>query len=161
MIVLHPTKNQIEIAKNLYSFVELNGSITKGQSNIYGALGEVVVYDFFKGKGFDVSNNSTYDYDLIINNHKVDVKTKRTNVIPKDDYLCSISAFNTRQKCDFYFFLRINENMQDCYLLGYKSKFDFYQEAIFNKKGDKDVNGWDFKDDCFNLAISKLNKFNN
>lgn len=153
------SKEQIERAKKLYPFKELKGSITKGKNNIYGALGEVIIYDLYKKNGLNVDFNSTYDYDLIIENYKVDVKTKRTTVIPKSNYLCSISAFNTRQKCDFYFFLRINENLKDCYLLGYKKKIDFFNEATFNKKGSIDVNGWPFKDDCYNLKIEMLNEF--
>jgi len=130
MNVTKISKQQIERAKKLYPFKELKGSITKGKGNMFGALGEIVVCDLFKSRGLDVDFNSTYDYDLIINGNKVDVKTKRTTVVPKDYYLCSISSFNTRQKCDYYFFLRINENMEDCYLLGWKSKEDFFHEAI-------------------------------
>jgi len=159
MKIIKITKEQIERAKNLYPFNKLKGSITKGKSNIYGALGEIIIYDINKKKGLNVYFNSTYDYDLIIENYKVDVKTKRTTVIPKPYYLCSISSFNTRQKCDFYFFLRINENLKDCYLLGYKKKIDFFNESIFNKKGSLDVNGWAFKDDCHNLKIEMLNEF--
>jgi len=146
MIKLQISKQQIERASKLYSFKELKGSITKGKSNIYGALGEIIIYDKYKKDGFNVDNNSTYDYDLIIDNYKIDVKTKRTTVTPKSDYLCSISSFNTKQKCDIYFFVRINENMKDCYLLGYKSKIDFFNKSTFNKKGSLDVNGWVFKD---------------
>ena len=153
------SEEQIERAKQLYPFNELKGSIAKGESNIYGALGEVIIYDLSKKNGLDVDFTSTYDYDLIIENYKVDVKTKRTTVIPKPNYLCSISSFNTGQKCDFYFFLRINENLKDCYLLGYKKKIDFFKEATFNQKGSLDVNGWPFKDDCYNLKIEMLNEF--
>lgn len=152
-------KEQIERAKKLYEFGRLKGSITKGKSNIYGALGEIAVFDYFKSKKLRLDFNSTYDYDLIINGYKVDVKTKRTTVVPKDHYLCSVAAFNTKQKCDFYFFVRINENMKDCYMLGYKKKKDFFKESIFKKKGSLDVNGWSFKDDCYNLEVSKLKKF--
>ena len=159
MIKLQISKQQIERASKLYPFKQLKGSITKGKSNIYGALGEIIIYDKYKKDGFNVDDNSTYDYDLIIDNYKIDVKTKRTTVTPKSNYLCSISSFNTRQKCDIYFFIRINENMKECYLLGYKSKIDFFNKATFNKKGSLDVNGWVFKDDCYNLKISMLNKF--
>lgn len=159
MKIIKITKEQIERAKKLYPFKNLKGSITKGKSNIYGALGEIIVFDEYSKDGFNIDFNSTYDYDLIINNYKIDVKTKRTTVLPKNNYLCSISSFNTKQKCDIYFFLRINENLKECYLLGYKSKIDFFKEATFNKKGSLDVNGWVFKDDCYNLKINMLNKF--
>jgi len=160
MKIIKIKEEQIKRAKKLYPFNELKGSITKGRSNIYGALGEIIIYDLSKKKGFNVNFKSNYDYDLIIEGYKVDVKTKRTTVIPKPEYLCSISSFNTKQKCDIYFFLRINENLNYCYLLGYKRKKDFFNEAIFNKKGSLDVNGWIFKDDCYNLKIQMLKEFN-
>lgn len=153
------TADQIDRAQELYAFTKLKGSITEGMSNIYGALGEVIVYDLFTERGFTVDFRSTYDYDLIIKGHRVDVKTKRTTVVPCDTYLCSIPAYNTRQNCDLYFFLRVHESMQECYLLGYIRKDDFFRMAAFNQEGSADVNGWTFKADCYNLEISKLTKF--
>ena len=95
MKIIKISLEQIERAKKLYLFTELKGSITKGKSNIYGAIGEIIIYDIYKNNGLNVDFNSTYDYDLIIENYKVDVKTKRTTVVPMPNYLCSISAFNT------------------------------------------------------------------
>jgi hypothetical protein len=157
VIVTEISKEQVERAKNLYSFKELKGSITKGENNIYGALGEIIIYDLCIKNGLTVDFTSTYDYDLIIDNYKIDVKTKRTTVTPKPYYLCSISSFNIKQKCDYYFFLRVNENLEQCYILGWKRKTDFFKEAEFNKKGSLDINGWAFKDDCYNLKIELLN----
>jgi hypothetical protein len=158
MIVLKITKDQIEEAKKLYTFDALNGSIMGGSSNIFGAIGEVVVADYFRSKGRNVDFNSTYDYDLKIDNMKVDVKTKRTTAVPESHFNCSIPSFNTRQKCDYYFFCRVHESLEYCYLLGYKSKESFFSEATFNKKGEPDGK-WKFKSDCYNLEIKKLNKF--
>jgi hypothetical protein len=47
MIRLKISKDQVSRAKELYPFGHLKGSITKGKSNIYGSLGEVVVHDYF------------------------------------------------------------------------------------------------------------------
>jgi hypothetical protein len=118
------TLNQIKEAEKLYNFGSLNGSITKGDGNIFGALGEVAVYYYFKDWGV-VDFTSTYDYDTIINGHKIDVKTKRCNYKPKDNYLCSISNFNTRQKCDYYFFCRVMTDYSKVFMLGYISKERF------------------------------------
>ena len=159
MKILDISSSQIERAKQLYPFSKLRGSISSGKSNIYGAIGEIIVHDFFTNNGYDVNFYSTYNYDLIIKDFKIDVKTKKTTVIPKDDYLCSISSFNTTQNCDYYFFVRVNQNMEQAYLLGYMSKKKFFQKAFFKKKNSIDVNGWTFKDDCYNIKISKLNKF--
>ena len=159
MIILDIKQKQIDEAQNLYKFKNLKGSITNGQSNIYGALGEVIVYDYFKDKKYNIIKQNTYDYDLIINGYKVDVKTKKTSVTPLSHYLCSISDFNTKQKCDYYFFLRVKIDFTKSYLLGYISKKDFYQYSFFKYKGDIDINGFIFKDNCYNIEIEKLNNF--
>ncbi len=158
MIEISIDDEQIERAKILYPFDSLNNSITKGKSNIFGALGEVVVYDYFKDKK-TIDFTSTYDYDMVIGKHKVDIKTKKTTVVPKDYYLCSISASNIHQKCDFYFFVRVKEDFKTAYLLGYIDKNIFFEKATFKKKGELDINNFVFKDDCYNLEISELNEF--
>jgi hypothetical protein len=53
----------------------LNGSVTKGKSKIYGAMGEIVAKDYFLSKGLSVDDNATYDYDMIVNGYKIDIKT--------------------------------------------------------------------------------------
>jgi hypothetical protein len=158
MIEIYISDSQISRAEKLYNFNELNGSITKGKSNIYGAIGEIIVYDYFLDY-LSIIQCNTFDYDFIINDFKVDVKTKRTTVKPKDNYLCSISSFNIKQKCDYYFFIRVLESFKIGYMLGFISKDEFYKKAVFNKVGEKDNNYFKFKDDCYNIEISQLNKF--
>lgn len=160
MKVLDVSYNQIISAKKLYKFKELNNSITAGKSNIYGALGEVCVRDYFSKKsGYAVDHTATYDYDMIINGSKIDVKTKKTKVLPESHYLCSIAAYNTNQECDFYFFVRISESLNKCYLLGYMNKEEFFSQSVFKRKGDMDINGWRFKADCYNMEIGNINRF--
>lgn len=48
MEIIEISEDQIDRAKKLYQFNELKGSITKGKSNIYGALGEIIIYDLNK-----------------------------------------------------------------------------------------------------------------
>lgn len=158
MVTLPITSEQYERAKILYEFKALHGSIKEGASNIYGALGEIVTQDFFKQTHI-VSYHGTYNYDLIISGYRIEVKTKRTTVLPKPNYFASISCHNTRQQCHFYFFLRVLENFTKGYLLGYISPHNFYNKAIYKNKGDIDTNGFVFKDNCYNLPISDLNKF--
>lgn len=158
MIILTPSESQIAEARTLYEFGSLNNSITSGKSNIYGALGEILVRDFF-GNAVN-STEATYDYDMIINGRTVDVKTKRTTVIPKPHYFYSIAAYNTRQKCEHYIFCRIFEDFSKGFLLGYRQKEYFFRNSIFKRKGEMDTNGFKFKSDCYNLPIGKLNKFN-
>lgn len=159
MITVDITNEIIERAKDLYPFDNLKGSITRGEGNIYGAIGEILIWDHFTALGYDVQYHGSYDYDIVINGSTVDVKTKHTTVKPQMDYLCSISAFNTSQNCDYYFFVRVMKDMSKGYLLGYLLKKDFYEVADFNKKGTEDINGWLFKDDCYNVEVRYLNKF--
>lgn len=157
-IELTITPAQIEEAKQLYEFEQLNDSITKGKGNLFGAVGEVVVKDYFP----HAQIVGDYDFDIMIKGFKVDVKTKRANYPPQPDELCSVAAANIRQKCDYYFFVRVLENLKTAYLLGYLSKQDFYTKAAFNLKGETDKtsrHGWKFKADCFNIAIKDLHRF--
>lgn len=158
MIIVKISDVQISRAKILYEFGELKNSISKGESNIFGALGEIIVHDYFKDNGREVDHSPTFDYDMTISGKRIEVKTKRTTVTPKDYYLCSVTDFNTTQGCDYYLFVRIQENKEEGYILGYIDRDEFYQIALFNKSGDKDINGWKFKADCYNIKIEMLNK---
>ena len=89
MIEIKITDNQLKRAEAHYGELKdkiLNGSITKGQGNIYGALGEIIVHDLYQ-KVYDVKFENNYDYDLVIDGDRVDVKTKRTTVKPNSNYI--------------------------------------------------------------------------
>ena len=132
---------------------QLKNSITKGQGNIHGFLGEIIVSKFL---GVEISN--TYDYDMVFNNTKIDVKTKRVTTPPKDYYECSVADLNTKQKCDVYVFTRILKDMTTGWILGYLNKEDYFKKSTFLKKGEIDPsNNWKVSTDCYNLSINKLN----
>ena len=161
MITVNITKKQIEKAEELYDFYNLKGSFTKGTRQIYGALGEVICYDNLKAH-HTISIENTYDYDLIVDNLTVDVKSKNTTVYPKPHYFCSISSFNPNQKCDYYFFTRIMKDFSKGFLLGYIKKEEFFKSAVFYKKCDKDPTsniGFTFKDSGYHVPILNLKKF--
>jgi hypothetical protein len=135
----------------------LQNSITKGQGNVHGFLGEIITSKFLKSK---LSN--TYDYDIIYNNIKIDVKTKRVTTPPRDYYECSVASLNTKQLCDIYVFTRVLKDMTKGWLLGYINKKDYFDKAVLLKKGDIDPsNNWKVKTDCYNLPINKLNNIEN
>jgi hypothetical protein len=151
--------DQLKRARSLYDFGALKGSITGGKSNIYGALGEVVVHDFFTGTGRDVIHDSTPDYDMKISGKRFDIKTKRTTVPPSQGYNCSIAAYNVTQECDYYLFVRVHESLKEAWILGYIDKGEFYKKAKFYREGDADPKfpSWNFTADCYNLEVRKLN----
>ena len=137
------------------SMGEINNSITKGGGNIAGFLGEEIANKIIKG---DINN--TYDYDIIKNGVTYDVKTKRCTSEPKEYYECSVAAFNTRQKCDHYVFVRV-ENVKGkwgrAWILGSYEKDKYFKDARFLKKGQIDGNNnFRVKADCYNIAIKDL-----
>jgi len=157
MIKLIPTKQQIKEAKKLFDFGKLNNSVTKGKGNLAGALGEILVRDYYNGK-----QENTFDYDLILNNKKVDVKTKRFSNMqtPNDKWSATLFGFNINQKCDWYCFVGVSNDYKTSYIYGFKQKDNFYKEASFGKKGEVDPNGsgnnWTFRYDTYYLSIKNL-----
>jgi hypothetical protein len=157
MVEIIITEEQRKRARELYDFEELNNSITKGWSNKFGAIGEVITADYFKQQGRSIDTNSTYHYDLIVDGYKIDVKSKQTNVKPQPHYLATVANYNTTQQCDFYLFARVLKDLSKGWILGYIKPVKFYELSSFVNKGDLDVNGWEFKADCYNLQIKELN----
>lgn len=157
MIEVIPTKQQIALAqKKADAMGVLNNSITNGKGNVYGFLGEILVNKYIDGK-----SKNTFDYDIIKDKIKIDVKTKTCTSPPQPHYYCSVAAFNIRQKCDVYVFVRIMEDFSKAWILGLCSKDYFYKHAQLNKKGTIDESSqfqWRFKADCYNLPIDKLKK---
>ena len=137
----------------------IKNSIMKGDGNIAGFLGEEVANVVIGG-----TINNTYDYDLVAQDGtKYDVKTKRCTSPPKPYYDCSVANFNTRQKCDRYVFVRIenkNRRWGRAWVLGWLTHDDYFKKARKLTKGQKDPsNGFIVRADCHNVAISELNKF--
>jgi hypothetical protein len=155
MLLLAPSHSQIlEAKKKAKQLGVLNNSIRKGEGNVYGILGEILMAYYWK-----VELENTYDYDLIVKDYKVDVKTKACTTEPKPNYFCSVADYNTKQDCDIYAFVRILEDFSKAWLLGYCTKKYFYNNAAFYNKGDLDPSsdlGWRFRADCYNLQINAL-----
>jgi hypothetical protein len=149
-------KEWLEEAKqNALSMGALKGSITEGEGNLAGFVGEIVVHNLIGG-----IRHNTHDYDIRLDEKLIDVKTKRCTSSPKPNYECSVAAFNTQQKCSHYVFCRVLEpSYSRCWVLGYLPKDEYYQVARFCKEGEIDQNdhrGWRFKADCYNIAIRDL-----
>ena len=140
----------------------LNNSITKGDGNIAGFIGEEVANSIIQG---DVQN--TYDFDILqatkSGGIKYDVKTKRCTSPPKLYYECSVAAFNIKQKCDRYAFTRVeykNKRWGRAWILGWIDKADYFSQARKLIKGQIDgENNFKVKADCYNLSIKHLNAF--
>jgi hypothetical protein len=158
VIELKVTSDQLKRAESLYDFGVLKDSITSGKSNIYGALGEVVVDDWLNSNGRSSKIIGDVNFDLLVDGVKVDVKSKKTSVPPLQNFNCSIAGHNVTQKCDFYIFARVHENKKEAWICGWITKDEFFKKAKFRRKGQPDpvLPAWKFTADCYNLEISKL-----
>ena len=131
---------------------ELNNSILKGQGSLAGFVGEQVVMKILGGKW-----ENTYDYDINVDNVRIEVKTKQTTVQPLPHYECSVAAFNIKQNCDAYAFVRVLKDFSVGWFLGVMKKDEFFQKAKKLKKGEVDPsNNFTVRADCYNLRIDEL-----
>jgi hypothetical protein len=158
MIEIDITNDMLENAYDRANDIgHLNNSITSGQGNLAGIIGEDIVKDYIGGK-----IDNTYDYDVVKEDILYDVKTKRCTSKPRDYYECSVAAFNTKQKCHKYIFVRVlytNDEYSKAWILGEYDKEQYFKDAKFLKKGQIDGdNGFRVKADCYNIPISKLKK---
>ena len=157
MIEVGITKEHLSKATELAEEMgKLNNSITSGEGNLAGFVGEIVVAELTGSK-----QSNTYDYDLTMPNGKtVDVKTKRTNYPPRENYDCSVAAFNIKQRCDYYAFVRVKNDMSKAWILGFYDKKSYFEDAKFHRKGEFDPdNKFTFKADCYNIPIHQLEGF--
>jgi hypothetical protein len=150
------TKEMIDYAiKESNKMGSLKNSITSGDGNIVGFLGELIATQNIGGM-----IDNTYDYDILLDDFQttVDVKTKKTTVKPLDHYECSVAEYNIKQKCDYYCFVRIKTDLSVGWYLGAYKKNDYFKDATKLIKGDIDPsNNFIVKANCFNLKISQLN----
>jgi hypothetical protein len=157
MIEINVTEKQLERAKNLYEFKVLNNSISKGKGNLIGAIGEIVVFDYYTNKGKNVIHAQNFQYDLIIENYKIECKTLASNVIPKDYYNCHLSTFNDKQDCDYYCFLHALNDFSKVWIKGMLSKHEVNQLKTFKKRGELDGK-FAFKEDTWIIKNYQLRK---
>jgi len=127
-------------------------SITHGKGNVFGFLGEEIVRKVLGGE-----EHNTRDYDLVVNNKTIDVKTKKTSVTPKTNYECSVADVTRKQNCDYFAFVRVLNDQSVGWFLGLKERDEYFNEAVYLTKGEHDPsNNYFVKADCYNLPISAL-----
>ena len=138
-------------------------SITKGDGNYAGRLGELALA---KHLGVEVEDHK--DYDLIYNDSKVEVKTKRRATKPKPNYTVNIASTSRHQKPDTYAFLSVEYSDRDSggnysdllkiWLCGYKSADQFFEEAEFWPKGTPDPPFFKTHRDMYVMKIEELDE---
>lgn len=156
MLEISLSPRTIKLAKILSEDLpSLRNSIERGEGNLAGLIGEVVAATVL-----DAKIQNTYDYDIITSiGERIDVKTKRCTSKPKLYYDCSIAAYNTKQKCDTYAFVRVLTDYTNAWYLGSLPKEEYFQKATKMKAGELDKsNNFTVKADCYNLKIENLNE---
>ena len=138
-------------------------SITKGDGNYAGRLGELALA---KHLGVEVEDHK--DYDLIYNDSKVEVKTKRRATKPKPNYTVNIASTSRHQKPDTYAFLSVEYSDRDSggnysdllkiWLCGYKFADQFFEEAEFWPKGTPDPPFFKTHRDMYVMKIGELDE---
>jgi hypothetical protein len=140
----------------------VNNSFMKGKGNKVGFIGEYVVLDYLKerNKESDVSLVDKFDYDILFNDMKIDVKSKSIAVEPKSFYEASIADTSLHQDCDTYIFVGIHKSFETAYVYGWEYKEDYFNKARHMKKGDVDKkNNYTCPADCYNLKYGDLRGF--
>ena len=137
---------------------QIKNSIMSGERTFEGCLGEVIVAQYLNAKYI-----TTYNFDLMHNGKRLEVKTKVRTVLPKTFYEVSIANYNTRQLCDNYIFVSLlsppdkSKDYKVAHIVGYYPKETFFENAKFLRKGDIDPsNNYVVRANCWNMRIKNL-----
>ena len=139
----------------------IRNSIMGGNRTFEGCLGEVVVAIHMNAKYI-----TTYDFDLVCKEYKIEVKTKVRSVLPKPHYEVSIANFNTKQECDYYVFVSLycpkgKTLPEKAHIVGCYPPKQYINDAKFLKQGEIDPdNNFVVRADCWNMKISDLKNIN-
>ena len=117
----------------------IKNSITKGEGNIAGRLGELAV-----SKYLGVPIEDAVDYDLIYKGERLEVKTIRRSVPPKPSYAANVSISSAHQSPDRYVFVSIEYDKRvkgkyvkllNVWLCGDKDAEEYMEQAYLEKRG--------------------------
>ena len=139
----------------------IKNSIRKGKGNIVGYLGEEIVAHYMKA---DIISNDEgtekYNYDLVKDGKKIEVKSKERSVPPKDFYDASVAETSRHQQTDIYVFTSIeceSGKPVKAWICGQKDAKEYFEQARFYAKGDIDSsNGWKVSTACHNVPYKDL-----
>lgn len=152
------------------SLGSLNNSITNGEGNFAGFLGELAIAFKYKGERMDKKDtDDLYNHDLLIKGKMVEVKTKRRGVKPKGKHTVTVAQTSRHQQPDWYAFVSVQYDRTKAkgygdvvavWLCGWYRAEDFFDDATFYKKGEAEGdNGFTAPADCYILPISQLIKY--
>lgn len=156
MIKIKVQKEELEEATQRFKFYNLSKSVSKGYSQLHGALGEVVCRNYYANNGAHAVDSPDTGADLIINGLRIDVKTRKCNSEPKPHYNAGVFASTYEQTSDYFLFTRILNNFSIVWILGFYATKAFLRDATLCRKGQVEFGSWRYPEDCYNLPISSL-----
>jgi len=121
---------------------KLNNSITKGKGNLGGRLGEIAFASYI---GAELADD--YNYDILLVNEKIEIKTKRRTVPPKGHYEASVASTSLHQKPDRYVFMSVEfeekrgfnyYGLKNVWLCGDMEAEEYLEKSRIWKKGEMD-----------------------
>ncbi|MAF25452.1 hypothetical protein CL634_07750 [bacterium] len=160
------TKEMVESAKKKAKALgKIKNSILKGKGNLAGYLGEEAVASYIDA--VIVSNDegeAKFGHDLLKDNKRIEVKTKRRTVVPKLFYDVSVAASSKHQAdkegLDLYIFASIQFEgsiPKRIWIIGQKDRDQYFKEARFIREGEPEGNnGFIAHTNMYNLVTTKL-----
>lgn len=171
LVMIAPTVDQLNRARQREQFMvqqtvarhgkeHLNNSILEGEGTIYGLVIEEIVKDLYgwqPATGRDIFDYDVYDPQYL---GRVEIKTKRCTSKPLFYYNCTVCAANYTQRCDYYMFARVHNDLSMAYIVGFLPAHIFRasKKVTPAKIGEEDPErpGWSFKWDCYNIEVADL-----
>lgn len=134
--------------------------VDSGGGQLVGLLGEIVFAQWFKSLSktkIEHVGFNNYDYDFLIDNKRIDIKTKNCTSVPQPWYTVHIARSQEKQECDVYVFVRVKD-YEVAYLLGWITKQEFWEgdKGRDVEKGEKESNGFTEKADARKMDIKDL-----
>ena len=128
---------------------------SEGRRLLYGYLGEVIVMDYY-----GVGDIDDYEYDIIVGEYRIDVKSISCKFEPPKHFLAAVNSCEIegehRQNADIYVFVRIREDCEIAWIVGFIECDRFFDMSKFIKKGET-YHGMKFEKANMNvLPINKL-----
>ena len=119
--LLHAAKD-----KAIYGNHNNMGNIRTDKSRLIGALGEEVISSYF-----NTGLTNTRDFDIIINQQHVEIKSRSINVDTiKPYYECSI--FKPSNGCNRYMFVFVHSSLMKAWIVGTCSKEEFDYKSYYS-----------------------------
>ena len=108
------------------------GNIKSDKTQIIGSLGEEVISSYF-----NIELTNANDYDIIINQERVEIKTNSINVeVIKPYYECNI--FIPSIRFDRYMFVFVHSSLTKAWIVGTCSKDEFEYKSYISTANIKD-----------------------